>query len=882
MENSEIEKRKEKFLNYFKGRYDLLQYLILFIILILGIYVRIQPLDKLIDPTTGKYITIELDSTLFLRYATYIAEHGKLFTHDVMRYYPLGNEVSIGVFTSYFVAYLWKFLNTFIPTISIEYVNNLYPVIAMVIMTIFLFLLIRRLFDWRVGLLSSLLINVNPGFLFRSLGGSTDHDMLGIMFIIMAFYFYVTGLQTTKIKNTVIFGILTAVIVTLAYLNGGSIQFFYFTIMAFSLLELLLGKFNKKDLGLFTTFVITLTILLLSTGRITFSSLATSISTMPLYLLLFAGLIYHYIFDKNAKYFYFVKKYEKIFDKVPPNILAIITAFIFSLLFLIIFYGYNTIIHIFSGLYYQIFKPFSATRWVLTVAENRSTVIKDWIGQYGKFLIYTSVIGSILLFYEAVKKLKSYKTLTITYIIFIFTYFISRYDNSGTFAITSGLSKFLLLFSVLLIIFVITYYYFNTYNKDKEEFKNILEINKKYSLILFWFIIMTFIATTAIRFLFELAPIIVILSSFFIIYLFDLFINRKEKFIRYSGLILLALVLFSPFSFARGIVFDQYNEVYNVARFTGPAYNQQWQQTGKWVRENTPINAIFAHWWDYGYWVQSGFERATVTDGGNFIGWWNYLMGRYVLTSQTDEEPLKFLYAHNVTNLLIIPDEIGKYPAYSSIGSDLNYDRLSYIPTFALDDRLTQKTRNSTVIYYTGSFGFDEDLQFNGKILPRNSAGVAGVMVTLSNDVNGQINGLEQPVAIAGHNNERYNLKMSCLYLEKPYFFDNYDIDACLRIIPTFTDNNQVNAIGTGFYLSKKVLHSLVGRLYILNINSKYFELIYDETTRGMPLAYYQGRLIGPHKVWKVNYPKDFKLTAEEYNFYTRTDYPDINLTKPV
>ena len=882
MENSEIEKRKEKLLAYFKGRYDILQYLVLTIIILLGTFIRIQPLSKLIDTTTGKYISIELDSTLFLRYAQYIAEHGRLFAHDIMRYYPLGNDVSIGVFSSYFVAYLWKFIHIFIPSISIEYVNNLYPVIAMAIMTIFLFLLVRRLFDWRVGLLSALLITVSPGFLFRSLGGSSDHDMLGAMFIILAFYFYIIGFQSKKLKSITIFGTITAIVVALAYLTGGSIQFFYFTIVAFNLFEILIGKFTKKDLLLFGSFITVLTFFLLSIDRITIGALLTSLSTFPLYFLFLCGILYHYLFNKEAKYYYIIKKYEGKLNKVPANILAIITTLILSLSFMLIFYGYGTLQNIFHSIYLQLFQSFSATRWVLTVAENRSVVIKDWIGQYGKFLVFTAITGSIFIFYEAVKYLKKARNLTIAYIIFTLGYFYSKYYDSGYFAASSTNARLLFLGSAIFMIGYFTYYYFNAYKNDNDEYNNIQKIDKKHTIILFWFIIMSFIATTAIRFLFELSLVLVIVSSFFMIYIFDLFMNRKESYLKYTGIILLALVLFSPFSFAKGIVIDQYNQVYDAARFSGPGYNQQWQQAGKWVRDNTPKDAVFAHWWDYGYWVQSGFERATVTDGGNFIGWWNYLMGRYVLTAQTKEEPLKFLKLHNVSYLLIVTDEIGKYPAYSSIGSDANSDRNSYIPTFGLDDKLTQKTRDKTIIYYTGSFGLDEDLNYNGKILPKGASGIAGVMLPLTNDANGQISGIGQPIAIAGYNNERINLKMSCLYVDKLYMFKDYDIDACIRVMPVFNDNNQINPIGSALYLSRKVEHSLVGRLYILNQNSKYYQLVYDDTTKGIPLGYYQGRLIGPHRIWKINYPQDLKINDEEINYFTRTDYPDTALTKPI
>ena len=37
-----------------------------------------------------------------------------------------------------------------------------------------------------------------------------------------------------------------------------------------------------------------------------------------------------------------------------------------------------------------------------------------------------------------------------------------------------------------------------------------------------------------------------------------------------------------------------------------------------WVRENTSEDAVFSHWWDYGYWITTMSDRATLAD--NFTG----------------------------------------------------------------------------------------------------------------------------------------------------------------------------------------------------------------------------------------------------------------------
>ena len=39
-----------------------------------------------------------------------------------------------------------------------------------------------------------------------------------------------------------------------------------------------------------------------------------------------------------------------------------------------------------------------------------------------------------------------------------------------------------------------------------------------------------------------------------------------------------------------------------------------WPDTLEWIKLNTPENSVIASWWDYGYWIQSLSERATLAD----------------------------------------------------------------------------------------------------------------------------------------------------------------------------------------------------------------------------------------------------------------------------
>ena len=263
MEEDIIEQRKEKLKGFVKSHKNWFQYILLALIIYLSIFIRSQNLEELKDKTTGEYITAELDSTIYLKYAREAVETGKIQEIDYMRNYPVGAPPKvIGIFTSYFIAYLHKFINIFFPSITIEYTDIIYPIISAVVMTIFLFLLVRRLFDWRIALLSALFITIVPSFLFRSTGGSSDHDILTMMFIIMSFYFYVVAWQSEKTKNAVIYGLIAGFLTGITRLSCGAGNLILLVIGTFSIIEIFLNKFDKKDYFVLASWVIPVSIII--------------------------------------------------------------------------------------------------------------------------------------------------------------------------------------------------------------------------------------------------------------------------------------------------------------------------------------------------------------------------------------------------------------------------------------------------------------------------------------------------------------------------------------------------------------------------------------------------------------------------------------------
>jgi len=312
-------------------------------------------------------------------------------------------------------------------------------------------------------------------------------------------------------------------------------------------------------------------------------------------------------------------------------------------------------------------------------------------------------------------------------------------------------------------------------------------------------------------------------------------------------------------------------------------YNQQWQKAMKWVREDTSSDAVFGHWWDYGYWVQSIGKRATVLDGGNTIAYWNYLMGRHVLTGDNQEDALEFLYNHDTTHFLIDSSDIGKYGAYSSIGSNENYDRLSWFGTFLLDEKQTQETQDQTLLIYPGGISLDEDLIINqnGKeiLLPKQNSGVGAIIVPMEIEKEGEAT-FSQPHAIMIYQGIQYNVDIRYLSISGEFIDFGSGIEAVAYIFPRIDQNTQgltQNPIGAAMFLSPRLLRGMMVQKYILDDPfDKFpnFKIIHTESnliaeslrSQGMDLPefiYYQG-IQGPIKIWEIEYTGREQI-KEEY-----------------
>lgn len=869
---------------YYKKRNFAVWPMVIFIA-ILASNIRTRNLEKLKDITTNTWtLGPDLDPFYFLRLSKYIIENGNLFAVDMMRYVPLGFDMK-GEYLlhPYMMAWFHKFALIF-GSESVTFSAILYPVFMFALTVIAFFLLTREIFGESLGskksnliaLIASFFLSILPVILPRTIAGIPEKESASFLFIFLAFYFFLKAWNSKQNISKYIFAILSGLATgAMANIWGGYI-FIFTSIAPAVFFAFLLGKFDEKDkIYIYASWLIVSIIIMLIT-RYSIGSLFGSISTAPAIAVLFILIINKILFNTGVKNY--LRKYSK---KMPPQIISVIVSVITLAILSSAIFGLSFIPSQIVGIKNTLVQP-AVSRLIQTVAENRQPYFNEWAGNFGPFVrnvpifFWLFFVGSIYMFYKMsyILNIKERTYLTLSYFIFLFGVVFSRYSGESTLNGTNFVSLALYAFGVIALLSCFGFYYYKFYKHGKlDQFKR---INFGFILLLMFFILSIVAARAAVRTVMMLAPpISIIVSYLFVSGYYD--VKRLGKGLaKIIGIIIIGIAillgLFSAIQF--------YNESSGQAAVYAPSvYTQQWQKAMAWVRENTPQTAVFGHWWDYGYWLQSIGERATVLDGGNSISYWNHLMGRHALTGQNDRDALEFLYAHNTTHFLIDSSDIGKYGAFSSIGSDKTYDRRSWIPTFLRDNSQIRETKNATLHIYMGGTATDGDIIYedNGTkiFLPAGKAGIGAIL--LERDSVGNIIG--NPRAVFVYQNQQYILPIKYTYYQGKLIDFGSGIDAGIYVLPRIEQNN-IEPDGAILYLSERVVMSQLARLYLYKENNSSFKLVHSEddfvvvqAKSAFPdmgdVIYYQG-IRGPIRIWEINYPADINLNQE----YLKTEYP--------
>jgi len=895
---AEVKRGLSKTVNFFKNKkvQNILVIVLLLALILFGGWIRTQNLNLLVDSTTGKYIPTALDPFYFLRIAETKIAQGSLPEFDAMRY-PSAHLGFTSEILPQTVVFMYNIGKVFDSEVTIQFIDVISPVIFFALGLIVFFFLIYILTNSKItAFISSAFLAFLPPYLYRTTAGFSDHEALGMLAFFLVLLGYGLSLKFLE-KNkkglikTILFGLLTGFLSAFSIASwGGGANFIFMIIpLSFGLLWLIKSKnleeTNKKYLKRLLIFYISWIIFSILFGlpygfsltemivRVLLRSSSIFSGTILLFLLVDFSLIKL----KNKIKFIKKEKLEKYRILYSLLILAII-----GVIFLLL---QGNLFSFISSTLDKFLHPFGAGRTGLTVAENKQPFLKDWIGQIGNIFFWFFYLGMIFFgfnFSKGIRKKKNRILFSLFWVIMVSGILFSRISAASLFNGTNFISKFTYFGSLLLFFGYFVWIYF----KDKIEIKSGLLI------IFVWLFFMLVAGRGAIRLLFMITPFAAFMGGYFLINLVNYTKKSKDEVLKMVLGVALIISLIAAVISLNGFIVSSSAQ----AKSTGPSANSQWQSAMSWVRKNTAENSIFVHWWDYGYWVQYLGKRPTVTDGGHGIGYWDHLIGRYLLTTPKPETALSFMKSHNVSYLLIDPTDLGKYPAYSIIGSDENgEDRVSQIPVMTLDPGQTYETEDKEIRIYQGGVLVDEDIIYDdeGKIfLPANKAVVAATMIEFSKK-EGEIS-FDKLHAIFIYNNQRIDLPVRYVYFKGEITDLGGGLDAVAMIVPSASltgQNIKFEDLGAVIYLSPKVSKSLFAQLYLMDDpfnNYPTIELVHsqdDPFVVGLKIQnanikdfLYFNSLLGPIKIWKVDYPSN--IIAREEFLRTSGGYAEFdNLT---
>jgi asparagine N-glycosylation enzyme membrane subunit Stt3 len=897
-----IEERRKKIFSFLK-RNSLWVFAVLLIALILGIYIRSLPMA--VRPETGKpglwdittnnwTLGPDLDPWLFTRYAKTVIETGSLPVNDTMRNVPLGFVTTRELqMVTYAIVITNKIISLF-GNNNFMYSAIIMPLIFFVFTIIAFFFFVRELFYKKnaddnnlkanvIALIATFLMIVTPVFLQRTLAGIPEKESVGFFFMFLAFFFFIKAWKSEKKISYIVLSIFAGIATALMGLTWGGVVYAYVSIAIASFAAFILNKVGKKEFAIYSLWLLfSVVITSIFTTRFPLKDMLQGLDTGFAFLV-FLILLVHIIIQ-NTK----IKDNRLIRGiKLPENLKSLIIAIVLVIILIAIVFGPGFIISEVKTLNQILFEPVTG-RWKITVAENKQPYFNEWEGNFGPYLgsipiiFWMFFIGSIVVFKKMLEKIPKRESwiLTAFYVLFLFGLIFSRYSSSSILNGNNFISRMFYYVSILILAGAFLYYYMK-YNK--EGIKSFEGIEFEYLFLFSIFVLCLFTARSAVRLIMVLGTIAPIFAAYLPVsaaYKFKTVKNQTYKMI-YGALAVLFifLVIFSFYQFYNQIKSEAYNNI-------PTSYNQQWQKAMEWVRNSTPENSVFAHWWDYGYWVQSIGERATVTDGGNAIVWWNYLTGRLVLTGDNQKDALDFLYSHNTSHLLIDSSDLGKYGAFSSIGSDENYDRYSSGPiTMIYDPKEIQETKNGTTRIYKGSTYIEEDIIYQENttqiMLPGGKAAILGVIINTVNQNNSTL--LSQPKGIFYYQGSQYSIPLRYAYFKDNLVDFKSGIEGVAYIIPR-VQQTSIDAMGALVYVSPRITRGLLGQIYILdNALGKFpnFKIVHTENnlyiedlkSRGYDLdefSYFDSfGLAGPIKIWKVEYTGNEQVKQE----YLDTDY---------
>jgi len=850
--NEDEEFDLKRIIDFFTQNKKRVFYFLMIIIVFVGFFIRISNLKNLDDKLLG------LDPYIFYRYANYVVNDGRIPANDTLRYYPFGFNTRLeGTLHSYVIAYSYEVLKNFFPlkyffpNLTLMRVMQLYPAFSALLAFIVFFFLVQELFsNYYISLTATAFLTVTHGFLFRTSAGFADKEPIAILLIFLSFFFYVKSLKTIG-KKKYLYAFLAGLSTGSCGLSWGGIIFVFMSISLYALFEIAFDRLSKENLYAFLIwFSILSPMFIFMTDRYGGLDFLQNFMVVPVVFAMFSGVFREFVYNK------FLRKYfDKKFNKIPTGIIVFSLSLILGILFSIVFFGPNYLVrNLKSAL--TIFEVGERTVHAETVSENiepffiSDSTSTTWTASINLFILLAYIVGIFYLTKDLFNKFKEYKSLLASFmLLFIITLFLTNFSDEPKFSwINDYFGKsYLLMFGI----FIAVLFYF--YSKVWKHKKRLNSLKPEWLLLIMWSLLSILAGRTAVRNIFSATPPIVIIASYFLIKLEEIVRSSiKDRFYINVTRALLILLIISIY-FYEGFGTNQKNPgaYYIVSEGYHPSVIPDLEKAFEWIKNNTPQDAVFFHWWDYGYWIQAIANRTTVLDGGNFEAP-NYA-AEHFFTSNNSEEYVQVLEHYNKPDyLLFVDDDIPKFAAIAKIGLKNIWYSVYTIKGVQENTIPNEEAYQQMIVYDPSSYAkLSEDLIINNQLFSKDSSYIVSILVPINNT------NIGEPYAYVIDTERKAGTLLPFNYACKKNVGCKKIIDEGVpEGIFVLTEMNATNAtkIPQSFIIIPEIgMNMITTRLLIFNESVPGFDLVYDNGVKMDAQSVLSDSKTNV-RIWKINY----------------------------
>jgi len=133
---------------------------------------------------------------------------------------------------------------------------------------------------------------------------------------------------------------------------------------------------------------------------------------------------------------------------------------------------------------------------------------------------------------------------------------------------------------------------------------------------------------------------LIILGSIGLTILLQKILQKRNVAIKFIFCIVIIGLVLVPIVYPPGEAWSTIPGLIKPTILVGATHSQvssdDWFHATSWIKENTPTDSVIFAWWDYGYWIQTLGERATLVDNSTLVDWQIEKVARTFMSSPED------------------------------------------------------------------------------------------------------------------------------------------------------------------------------------------------------------------------------------------------------